>query len=115
MEQVQYGITREHIPIRFVINVETPCTSNEEAVVVDWDVEEIKSLQDKQPEYKMIKSMIVSRHKVEEIERWLKENKLKARMPIVELGVEDGLLYRMRRNSYDEESKAVVLPPEYSL
>ena len=68
-----------------------------------------------QPEYKMIKHMLMSGCKVEDIGRRLKECKLKSRMPIEELRVEEGLLYRIKRNSYEEESRAIVLPPEYSL
>ena len=78
-----------------------------------WDIDELIDLQDKQPGYREIKSMLNSGCSVEEIEGRLKVLKCKPKLPLPELACVNGILYRRSQNAYGELQHAVVLPPSY--
>ena len=84
-------------------------------IPVEWNINEIRQLQDVHPAYKIVKGMMTSRRDVKSIEDELKRNKCSLKVPIEELVLEEGLLYRKRVNEYEEVSRAIILPPEYSL
>lgn len=90
---------------------------NEESICVedslDWSIEEISKLQDEQPAYKLIKSMLKDGTNIHEIEDELKRNKLNVKMPLSRLQVENEVLYLQVINPYGDTTKVVVLPPEY--
>ena len=79
----------------------------------EWNVDELRELQDKQPGYREIKDMLIEGRTVSDIEGRLKYLRCRTRLPLHHLACTNGILYYDSKNAYGELQHAVVLPPAY--
>ena len=80
---------------------------------VEWNLEETRKLQDANEAYLIAKKGIESGKSLKEIRDELKIKRCNIKLPLEELQVEEGMLYRHTKSPYEEPIKAVVLTPEY--